>query len=140
MGPLCGDPHGVPPRIGRVVERGGVYDGPVQEIAARVVRIAVVIEDINDGELADRQDHVVGRLCSPELVGARAQRAGLAAKVEALAYEGAGQAEVRLCFANLVRFAAGEAGKAQRIVKTEPFVDLRVDIEGPSIPKPNTQK
>src|SRR5208282_163670 len=138
--PFGCDAHGVAPRVGRVVERRRVDYGPVQEIVAGVVCIAIGIEDVYHGKLADGQGQVVCGLRSPEFIGARCQRRGFAAEVEALPDKGALQSKVRLGPAHLVSFAAGEAGEAQRIVETEAFVDLGIDVKRTSIPEPNTQE
>jgi hypothetical protein len=129
----------VSPRVRRIVECRGVDDGPVQEINPGIVRIAVGVEDIDRRELADGYGHVVGRLCSPELIGARAERPGLAAKVETLPEEEAVQTEVRLCLADLVGFPTREAGYTEGGVKTEALVDLGIDAKRAAIPKPDAQ-
>ena len=40
-----------PPRVGGIIERGSVDQRPIQKIAARVVRIFVGVEDVDNTEL-----------------------------------------------------------------------------------------
>ena len=44
------------PGIGGIIEGAGIDDRPIQEIVAGIVRIFVVIEYVDDGELADGND------------------------------------------------------------------------------------
>ena len=66
--PLGGRAIGVAPGVGGIVERAGVDECPVHEVAARIMRVFVGVEDIGDAELADRDDEAVCGLRAGELV------------------------------------------------------------------------
>ena len=66
--PLGGRAVGVAPGVAGIVERAGVDQRPVQKVGLGTVGIFVGIEDVDDGELADRQHQAVGRARPGELV------------------------------------------------------------------------
>lgn len=45
--------HSYHPRVGQLIERGGVGGRPVEEVFSRSMGIAIAIEDIAGPELAD---------------------------------------------------------------------------------------
>ncbi len=133
--PFHGSAGGVAPGIRRVIECRRVDDRPVEEVAARIVGVAVRIEHVHHGEFADGQDHVVGGQRAAELVRPRADRLAVSSKVEALAQKGALQPHVRVPFPHLVRFAARKAGDAQRVAQAEALVDLGIHVERAAVPQ-----
>lgn len=61
--------------------------GPVEEIVARVVRVFVGVEDVDDGVFADREHQAVGGLSAAELVQVGIELFSLAAQIDGLAEE-----------------------------------------------------
>ena len=60
--PFSGRAVGVSPAVAGIVERPGIDQRPVEEIAFRIVRVSVGVEDIDDREAADREHQPVRRL------------------------------------------------------------------------------
>ena len=108
MIPLCRRADRIGPGVCRVVERSGVEDGPVQEIAARIVGVFVGIEDIDRAEFSDRDDQPVRGLRSGKLVESSIDFLDLATEVDGLPQERAVQTRVGISGADLVGFAARE--------------------------------
>ncbi len=59
LGPFGGEAIGIAPGVGGIVEGAGVDDRPVEEVLARVVGVAVVVEEIDDGEFAGGEDEAI---------------------------------------------------------------------------------
>ena len=93
---------------------------------ARVVSEVVLIEDVGDRELTDGHGDGVCRPRPAHLVGGVVDLIRLAAEIEGLAEEQSLQSEVGRRLADLVGFAAREAGDAERVAQPEALVDLGV--------------
>lgn len=137
--PLRRAAHRVSPGIGGVVERARVDHRPVEEISARVVRMAVDIENVDDTQLAHRDDQSVGGLLRGELVGARVRLASHCAQIDGLSEKRTLQTKVRRLASDLVRLAAREAGEPEGIVQPETLVNLRIEPELRAAPEARAQ-
>ena len=102
MRPFDGGAVGEAPGIGGVVEGPRLEHGVVEEIAARIVRVGVGVENVGDGEAPDGEDDVFA----------------------GLAHEQAWQVQVRTVGADF-RFAAGVARDADAVADAVSLVDLR---------------
>src|SRR6201999_2209403 len=92
---------------------------PVHEIGARIVRIAVVVEEIADGKAADDERDPVDVTLARELIGSVLNLFLLATETESLFQIIALGAISRLGGARLLRLAVGKAGDAQRAADAE---------------------
>ena len=135
--PLGGSAVGVAPGIARIVERAGIDQRPVHEIGLRIVRVFVGVEHVDNGELADPEDQAVRRIRLRKQVDVGVGLLRLAAEVDRLPNEIALRARVRIVEAELVGFAAREAGYAVRVAKTMALIDLGVEPEFRALPQPD---
>ena len=99
---------GESPGVGGVVEGSGVDQGPVQEIAARIIRVLIFVENIDHAELADRDHQPVRGLRSRKLVDAGVDFLNVAAEVDGLPEERARHPCVGIGCADLVGLGAQE--------------------------------
>ena len=127
---------GVTPGVAGIVERAGIDQRPVHEIGLGIVGIFVGIEYVDDGELADPQDQTVRCIRLRKQVDVGVDLLRLAAEVDGLPDEIALRARVRIVEAELVGFAAREAGYAVRVAKTMALIDLGVEPEFRALPQP----
>src|ERR1700679_3897237 len=104
--------HGITPSICRVIERARLDRRPVQEIIARVMRVLVVVEDIDDAELTHGEHPSVGAPEAAELIGNRIDGFLFTALVDGLAHKRTRQPRVRMVRTDLIGFSAGKAGNA----------------------------
>ena len=98
--------------------------------------IARGVEHIRDAEFSCRDDDAVGGLRTGKLVDVGVQLLGVAAEIDGLADEGAGNAEVRIAIADLVGLAAGKARQAERVAQAEALIDLGIDPQLRAVPEP----
>ena len=117
--PLGGGAVGIAPRVGGIIERGSVDQRPIHKIAARVVRVFVGVEDVDNTEFADCKDKPVGGLASGKLVDASIHLLRFPAQIDRLANEGARQPGIRIGLADLVGLAAGKSGDAERVRRSQ---------------------
>jgi hypothetical protein len=94
--PLGGRSVGVAPAVAGIVERAGVDQRPVQKVGLRTVGIFVGIEDVDDGELSDRQNQAVLRARPGELADIGVDLLNFAAEIDGLPEEYALHARVRV--------------------------------------------
>ena len=136
--PFGRDAGAVAPGICRIIERARVDDRPVEEIAARIMGVAIGVEHVANAELADRQHQPVGAPAPRELVGGGLDRLAVSAQPDRLAEEQALQPDIGRAPADLIGLRAGKARDAQRIGQPEALIDLRVDPRLRPVPRPHT--
>src|ERR1700728_112670 len=73
--------------VGRIVERAGIDQRPVEEIGFGIVRIFVGVEYVDDRELPDGEHEAVRRLRAGELIDVGGDLLGVAAEIAGLAHE-----------------------------------------------------
>ena len=137
--PLGGRAKRIAPRLGRVIERSGIDDRPVQKIVARIMRIFVVVENVGDAEFPDRYHQAIGRLAPGKLVDAGVNLLRLAAEIDGLPDECTVQARVGIVGSHLVGFPTGKAGDAERAAETKSLIDFRIDPEFRAMPQPQAE-
>ena len=93
---------GIAPRIGGIVERAEVDRRPVEEVVTRIVRVFVLVENVADAELADRDGEPIGGVRCAKDVEVGFNGAAVAAEVDRLAQEQPLQPEVRGLFPDLI--------------------------------------
>src|SRR5208283_5566850 len=125
----------IAPRIGGVVEGAHVDDGPVQEAVARVMRVAIIVEEVDDRIFADGEGQAVGVDRAAEQILSWIDRLAVAAEPDRLAHEIALEAKIGAGMADLVGLGAWKARDAQRVRKAIAFVDLGIDIGLAALPK-----
>src|SRR5215470_4751535 len=106
---------GKAPRVRRVVECALVDYRPIQKVAARIVRIFIGVENVDDGIFADREHQPVGSLGAAELIEVGIELLRFAAQIYGLAEEPSLDQKVRSRLADFVRFAARIAGDAKGV-------------------------
>src|SRR5215207_7507277 len=123
----------------KIVGSGGP-ERPVVEGGAWVVRVGVVVEDVADGELADRERDPVdvaraGHLVRPvlDLLLLSAESDGLAEEVPLRSVEGINRA-------GLLRLAVDVAAETQGVAEPEAFGPFRVVINLRALPEPSTEE
>src|SRR5215475_11737184 len=119
----------VAPGVACVVERAGVNQCPVHEIAARIVRIFVGVENIGDIELSNSNNQPVGGLLPGESIEVGVDVFAVASKIDRLPHEHALHASVGEGCAELVGFAARKTRRAERVAEPKALLDFRVDPE-----------
>ncbi len=137
--PLHRGAHGVPPGVGGVVEISGVDGGPIEKVAARIVGVAIGVEDVSHAEFADADHHPVGAVRAAQLIGSRVGGLRRPAEIHDLAHEQAGHAQVGLVATDLVRLAAREAGDTQRAIESLALIDFAVDPAFGARPEPGPE-
>src|ERR1035437_2294055 len=137
--PLHRRADGIGPGIRGVIERPGVEDGPVQEIAARIMGVFVSIEDIDHAEFSDREYQAVRGLRSGELVEPSVDFLDLATEVDGLAQERPVQARVGIIRTDLVRLAARESRNAYRSAQSKALIEFRIDPGFGALPEPDAR-
>ena len=93
----------------------------------RIVRVFVGVEYVDDGDLADSQDHAVRGLRATELIEVGIDLLDFAAEVDGLAEECPCHAVVRVGLPKLVGFTAEIPGNAEAVTKAEALIDLRIE-------------
>src|SRR5262249_30067632 len=119
----------VTPCITRVVERAGVYQRPIHEVAARIMRVFIIVEDIGDVEFSNCNDHPVSGLLPREPVDVIVDFFAFAAEVYGLPHEHALNSSVGEGRDELVGFAAGKARYAERTAEPKALLNFRIDPE-----------
>src|SRR5580704_71125 len=138
--PLGGGAVSKTPGIGGVVERAGVDQRPIHEIAARIVGVFVGVENVGDAEFTDGEHQAVRRLRAAELVGRSIHLFRIAAEIDGLADEILGNSRIGHRGADLVGLAARESGDAQRRAQAETLIDLRIDPKLGALPQAHADK
>src|SRR5215510_893300 len=119
----------VAPSVAGVIERAGVYQCPVHEVATRIVRVFVGIEDISDVEFSNSDNQPVGSLLPRKPVDVCVDVLALAPKIYCLPHEHALHASVREGGAEFVGFTTRKACYAERAAEPKALFNFRVDPE-----------
>ncbi|MCY1172097.1 hypothetical protein D9M73_122260 [compost metagenome] len=125
----------IAPGVGGIIEAAGIDERPVDEIGARIMRVAVGIEHIADPELAERHHHPVGRPPGGELIERRGRIVARATEIDRLAEEQPLQPEIGIALANLIRLRTGETRDAQRVGQAKALVHFRIDPHLAALPR-----
>ena len=125
----------IAPGIRRIIVSAGIDDRPVEEIGARIMRIAVGVENIGRRELAGGDDEIVRLPRAGDLVRAVFDFLLRPAQADGKAAESALGLVIRLAPADLVRLAAREAGDTERIAEPEALIDLGIEVELDALPR-----
>ena len=128
---------GVTPGIAGIVERAGIDQRPVHKIGLRIVGVFVGIEHVDNGELADPQDQAVRRIRLRKQIDVGVGLLRFATQVDGLPDEIALRPRVRIVEAELVGFAAWEAGDAVRVGETMALIELGIEPEFRALPQPH---
>src|SRR5208282_4510069 len=134
--PLGGGTRRVAPGVRRIVEGPRIDGGPVQEIAARVVRVLIDVEDVGHAEFADREHPAVHASITSQPIGGCIHGFAIARKIDRVAYEETLQPQIRLIFPDLVRPAARKTCYPERVIETKALIDLRTDPDLGTVPQP----
>src|SRR6516162_7966224 len=110
----------------------------LKKIVARIVRIFIGVEDVDDGVFADREHQAVGGLGAAELVQVGLELFSLAAQIDRLAEEPSLNQKIGIRLAYFIGFAAGISRRAKGVAEPEPLVDLRIDPDFGARPRPDT--
>ena len=127
------------PRVGGIVEHTHVDDGPVHEAVAPVMRVAIVVEDVDDRKFADREGQAIGVDRAAEQILARVDRLALAAEPDRLAREIALEAHIGPRVADLVGLGAWKAREPQRAREAIALVDLGIDVSFAALPQAHAE-
>ena len=92
--PLGGRAVGVAPAVAGIIEGAGVDQRPVQKVGLGAVGIFVGIEEVDDGELSDRQHEAVRRARAGELAEIGVDFLDLAAEIDSLPEKPAVHADI----------------------------------------------
>jgi hypothetical protein len=127
-------------RVGRVIPGAGGPVGPVQELGSRVVRVAVVVEEVADSELSDRKSPAAHRPPAGDLVGVLFHALLVISRGERLLQHEASEIDARLGVPHPEGLAVGEPGDAQSAAQTAAAGELRIDVELRALPEPRAEK
>ena len=133
---LGGDTVGQPDLVGRIVERAGRPHRPVHEILAGILGVGVAVEHVGHGELAGLQRQPVDVDLAGELAWTAGQLFLLAAEAEGLAQKQARRVVMRIGEVGFLRFAAGKARCADRVVQAEALQQFGIVIDLAAFPEP----
>jgi hypothetical protein len=98
------------------------------------MRTGIGIKNIDDTELSDREDQIVRRACTGELVQAGLDLFFGSAQSHSIAEKGARKSGVGSGRTDLIGFSAREAGNPQGVAETKTLIDLGVHIGFQPIP------
>ena len=135
--PFDGRAVSVSPRIRCVVKSTSVDQGPVHEVAARIVGF-IHIKDIRHTELTDGDDWSVCRLRSCEFVEVSFDLFRISTQINCLPQEETRYPRIRHGGTNLISLTAWESGYAERAAQTEALINLRIDPQLGALPQPKT--
>ena len=99
--------------------------------------IFVVVKDVGNAKFSDREDEPVGGLAFGKLIDAGIHFLRLAAEIDRLPDESPLAGAHRDSLSDLVGFAAGESGNAERVVEPKSLIDLRIDPQLGALPQPH---
>ena len=137
LGPFARHAIAVTPGVRRVIERARIDQRPIEEIAFGVVRIGVGVENIGGRYFPRREDQIVRRPRTAQLIGAGLDIFHLAAQIETLTEEQPLQPEIGTGLAHLIGLATGKARRADRVAEAKALVDLGIGIGLSALPKPH---
>src|SRR5258708_10520810 len=127
---------GIAPRIGGIIERGSVDDPPVEEVAARIVRLLVRVKHIDDAKLADCQNDARRTLPSGELDEVGIDLLAGPSKVDRLPQEPSRKFGIGASSSDLIGLAAWKAGNPERVAKAKALIDFWIDPDFGAGPGP----
>ena len=137
--PLDGATDRIAPRISGVVERSGINQRPVHEVATRVMGVFVGVKNVDHAHFSDRDYQPIGRLLSGELVKSRADILAVTTEVDCLTEERALKARVGIARSDLVGLSTQEAGRADRGTQPKALIDFRVHPNFGALPEPHAR-
>src|SRR5450759_3601054 len=91
------------------------------------MRVSIGIEYIGNGELANRQDDVVGRLGASQLVGRRRDGLLFSSQIDDLPVKQSWQPKIGRIRTYLVGFATWISAHTEGIAQAEPLIDFWID-------------
>ena len=123
-------------RVGGKVEAGRGDQRPVEELGARIVGVFVVVEEIEQRELAGAERDALARQRLVEMqrvVGIA--RHGVLGKRKGLAQEQADEIDLRLVAGDFEGLAVGKGRGADALRQAEATEDLRIDDDLGTLPQ-----
>ncbi len=126
---------GVARGVSGIIHRSRVYDAPVQGVVAGIMCIFVVVKDIDDAELVDRELDPVVLAAACKLVEVASDVFVLPAKPDRLSEENPVDAPVGMSLASLVSFSRRKIRRIKAIAQAKALIDLGVCRQFASCPR-----